>query len=107
MTSIEASRYIGFCVAITWKDPCELKQQISSAYRGKEGLATWIEWGIVDDVHEDVLRFKHGEASSPGQVEPDEADYGYIPVCLIEEIVVMRSGLPDKEDDDEEDADVL
>ena len=101
MTSQEATKYIGHCVAITWKDPCELKQQMISAFRGRAGLATWIEWGIVDDVSEDVLRFKHGEVVCPGQVEPDEADYGYIPVCLIDTIIVMSSGIKEEEEDDD------
>ena len=90
MTSEEVSKFIGKIVAIRWKDPSELIRNIDTAPKGRAGLATWVEWGLVDDVTEDVLRFRHGEVISAQQADPDEANFGYIHTVLIDSMVQLR-----------------
>ncbi len=90
MTSEEVLKFIGKLVAIRWRDPSELMRNIATAPKGRDGLATWVEWGLVDDVTDDVLRFRHGEVLSAQQVDPDEANFGYIHVVLIDSIVQLR-----------------
>jgi len=60
MTEVEIRPFIGKIVAVRWRDPTEDRQLIKLAPKGKDGLATWIEWGLVDDVTEDVVRIRHG-----------------------------------------------
>jgi hypothetical protein len=89
MTEAEIRPFIGKIVAVRWRDPSEDRQLIKLAPKGREGLATWVEWGLVDDVTDEVMRFRHGEALSPEDEHPDEASFGYIHIALIDSIVQM------------------
>lgn len=89
MTDAEVRPFIGKLVAVRWRDPTEDRELIKLASKGLNGLATWVEWGLVDDLTEDVMRFRHGEAISLGDERPDEATFGYIPIALIDSIVQL------------------
>ena len=88
---------LGKVVRITWKDPREAR--IKSRYpgthqdivRGRASLATWTEYGIVEDMTEGVLHLQQGVATDP----PGESDqeheivYSVVPEELIELVVVL------------------
>ena len=89
MTEAEVRPFIGKIVAVRWRDLTDDREMIKVAAKGKDGLATWVEWGLVDDVTDEVMRFRHGEALSPLDERPDEATFGYIHVILIDSIVQL------------------
>lgn len=86
VTSAEVKKFIGKLVEVTWEDPCEERQYLVDAHKGRKALAKWVEWGKIDDVTERVLRMRHGEGYSPTAHKPNEALYGWIDVGLITDI---------------------
>lgn len=83
--------YIGKAVRISWKDPCgPVRIELSKARKGADGLARWVEYGVIDDITDGVVRFWSGTASSPGEERPDEALLGWIPEVLIDSVEVLE-----------------
>ena len=83
MTSAKVRKFMGNLVEVTWEDPCEERQDMIHASKGRKALAKWVEWGKIDDVTENVVRLSHGEGFSPGHGKPNEALYGWIDVRLV------------------------
>ena len=88
---------LGKVVRITWKDPREAR--VKSRYpgthqdivRGRASLATWTEYGIVEDITEGVLHLQQGLAVDP-PLETDQAHeitLSVVPEELIESVVVL------------------
>ena len=86
-------------VRVTWKDPKEAR--VGSRYedhhdipRGRASLATWVEWGLVEDITDGVLHLRQGRAIDP----PLDQDRTYtvvlsvIPEELIEKVVMLVDG---------------
>ena len=83
MTAAKVRKFMGKLIEVEWLDPCEDRQDIRYAAKGRKALAKWVEWGLLDDVTENVARLRHGRAYSPGHDKPNEALYGWIDVGLI------------------------
>lgn len=86
-------QYLGKEVRVTWRDPHQGDRiPLDSAPKGKAALATWTEWGRIDDLTDGIVRLVHSEAKNP----PYESEPGvevvptYIPEELIEDIVVLE-----------------
>lgn len=83
---------IGKCVEVHWMDPQWRRIDIDSAPKGRAALATWREFGQIDDVTDGVVRIVHSAAASAGS-EPgatDEIAFTPVPEALIEKIVVYQ-----------------
>ena len=88
--------YLGKTCQITWRDPISEndRMEIDKAPKGNVALAMWVEYGVIDDLTDGVVRFQHSVAHDPGEAKPHEALFGWIPEDLIENIVVL---VPEKE----------
>lgn len=101
MTEEQVRPFIGKIVALKWKDPADKQQMMAHALDGEAGLATWMEWVKIDSVKENVIRYLHGEAISPGDTEPDEANYGYVHVALVRSVIRLLPSLTERVTDEE------
>lgn len=83
--------YLGKICQITWRDPISEndRMEIDKALKGNAALARWVEYGVVDDITDGVVRFQHSLAYDPGENRPHEALFGWIPEDLIENIVIL------------------
>lgn len=88
---------LGKAVRIQWKDPrsARVKSNFPDSHqdivRGRASLATWTEYGLIEDVTEDVLHLRQGLAVDP-PLETDqshEVTLSIIPAELIELIVPL------------------
>jgi hypothetical protein len=81
-------RLIGRYVEIQWMDPHFNKVELLATLRGRIALATWIERGVIVDVHEGVVKVEHSLGIAAGQpiTNPNEHAYTAIPEALIEKI---------------------
>ena len=88
---------LGKIVRITWKDPrsARVKSHYPNTHqdivRGRASLATWSEYGVVEDVTEGVLHLQQSLAIDP-PLETDqqhEVILSIVPEELIEAIVVL------------------
>lgn len=83
--------YIGKVAAITWVDPIGGdRYAIEKAPKGLKALATWTEFGRIDNIEEEVVRIRHSEGFDPGEDKAGEGMYGYVHEALITEIVIME-----------------
>lgn len=65
---------IGKIVEITWEDPAQpgRRMPVRTALRGKQALASWKEYGVVDDITDGVVRVCHSLGSDPpGDKDPE------------------------------------
>lgn len=83
--------YLGRMCQITWRDPISEndRMEIDKAPKGNVALAKWVEYGVIDDLTDGVVRFQHSVAFDPSEAKPHEALFGWIPEDLIESIVVL------------------
>jgi hypothetical protein len=51
-------KYLGKVVEITWRDP-KWDRVNDKAPSGREALATWREYGVLDEIKEGVVRITH------------------------------------------------
>jgi len=81
-------RLIGRYVEIQWMDPHFNKVELLATLRGRTALATWIERGVIVDVHEGTVKVEHSLGIAAGQpvTNPNEHAYTAIPESLIEKI---------------------
>ena len=88
---------VGKQVRLTWKDPrnvhlvSKFPQTHQDIQRGRQTLATWTEWGRVEDITEGVVHLCQGLAVDP-PLETDqqhELTLSIIPEELIEVVVVL------------------
>lgn len=83
--------YIGKVAAIKWVDPIGGdRYAIDKAPKGLKALATWVEFGRIDNIEEEVVRIRHSEGFDPGEDKPGEGMYGYVHEALIVEIIIME-----------------
>lgn len=88
-------QYVGKFCEITWKDPSATRILLRDAPKGRAALATWREYGVVDDVTDGVIRIVHSAGCEPGTQTTDEIQYTAVDESLIELIRVFE---PVKED---------
>jgi hypothetical protein len=90
-------KYIGKVAEVTWRDPYSA-HITKDAPRGRATLATWTEYGVIDDVTEGVVRIVHsiGQDSSLIRDKP-ELHVSGIPEVLIERIRVFEPVSDEKE----------
>ena len=83
--------FLGKVCQITWLDPISENErnEIDKAPKGKAALAKWVEYGVIDDLSDGVVRFQHSVAFGPLDHRPDEALFGWIPEDLIETIIIL------------------
>ena len=66
-----ARTLIGKQVRVVWKDPrsCRLVSKFPQTHqdllRGRQTLATWTEWGRIEDITEGVVHLCQGFAADP------------------------------------------
>jgi hypothetical protein len=83
--------YEGRLVALKWVDPVDGDRlEIDKAPTGMKALASWIEYGKIDDISEGVVRIRHAEAFDAGSSEPSEAMFGYVHEALIIDITLLE-----------------
>lgn len=88
---------IGQQVRIVWKDPrtARLSSRFPDTHsdlpRGRATLATWTEWGYVEDITEGVLHLRQGIAVDPPleSNQQHEVILSIVPEELIEEIYIL------------------
>jgi len=68
--------------------------EASKALKGNAALAKWVEYGVIDDITDGVVRFRHGENYDPGEVEINQAMYGWLPEVLILDIKLLVPEVP-------------
>lgn len=86
-------RLLGKIVEVTWADPCEARLAMDAFKTGRAALATWVEYGIVHDISENVVVVAHSvsrKAGTPDNAAPDELSYTAIPEVLIEKLVAYE-----------------
>jgi len=80
---------IGCMVKIRWIDPMTATTTVrveGPPKRGRAGLATQVENGIIDDITEGVVRIMHYEATHPGEDQPDEYRHTWVLEDLVESV---------------------
>lgn len=88
--------YLGRMCRITWQDPVSENDRVvvSKAMKGNSALAKWIEYGVIDDLTDGVVRFRHSESFDPGDDEVHEALFGWVQEVLITEILILVPEVP-------------
>jgi len=88
--------YLGKVCRITWLDPCSENSRLSvlAAPKGEKALAKWVEYGIIDDITDGVVRFRHSESYDPEDTEVNEALFGWVQEDLVKEVVVLVPEVP-------------
>lgn len=84
---------VGRIVEITWRDPhTGDRMSRRSAPRGYEALATWTEYGVVDDITDGIIRLYHSKAVNPPYegTPQEEIVPSYIHEALVEKIQVLE-----------------
>jgi len=97
---------IGKFAEVTWRDPgngrvtSHDRKNRSDVARGMEALATWREYGVIDDVTEGVVRIIHSIGEDPPRVDDKSDDFfcTWVPEALVEQIRVFEPvGEPTRE----------
>jgi hypothetical protein len=88
--------YIGKVVEVAWIDPTSSlhREDFSDVKRGRAGLATWREFGMVFDVTDGVLILAHSLGTAPGETTPDEGMLTRIVEDLITDLKVLAPEAP-------------
>lgn len=83
--------YLHKLCRITWLDPVSENDRlpVAKAPRGSSALAKWVEYGVIDDLTDGVVRFRHSESYDPGDSEVNEALFGWVQEELIASIDIM------------------
>lgn len=86
---------IGKFVEIQWRDPAGgvTRQQLKDAPIGRAALATWREYGVVDNITDGVVRIVHSAGAEPGEPadSTDEICMSAVPEELIERIRIFET----------------
>ena len=79
--------YVGSVVAVTWRDPVSMRRkELHEAKVGMDALATWTEYGMLDDLTDGVLRICHSEGYDGNQDKRDEICYTAVWEVLVTNI---------------------
>ncbi len=86
-------RLLGKSVEITWLDPKWDRVSGGNVPKGRAALATWHEYGIIDDVTEGVVRLVHSAGAEGSRTLTVDSDYvcTWIPEALIEKVISMSA----------------
>ena len=87
-------KFIGKVVKLVWVDPAgPERMEVSKARKGRAALARWVDYGIVDDITEGVIRLKQSEGwdGGMGHPGPDEASYTWTVEDLVESIEILEA----------------
>jgi len=92
---------IGKRVEVLWRDPVSNPRRVPlrKAPKGRDALASWREYGVIDDITDGVARIVHSYADDPpvdSDPEP-EVFCTWVPEDLIESVTVLDVGQPAKE----------
>ena len=85
--------YLGKIVEITWRDPYEgERMSLRNAPKGFQALATWVEYGVIDDITDGIIRLYHSKAVNPPYVATDQVEIvpSFLHEALIETIRVLE-----------------
>lgn len=82
--------YLGRVVSLQWMDPTFTRVELPSPLKGREALSTWLEYGMIDDITDGVVRIVHSSARKCGSDETDELAFTGIPEALIERITLYE-----------------
>lgn len=88
--TITKTKYLGKLVSMTWRDPGYARQSIQNALKGRAALASWTEYGIIDDITEGVVRLVHSAGKDPYSQETDEICFTVVDEALVESITVFE-----------------
>lgn len=81
---------IGKVIEVRWIDPREDHHDSDRpALVGKAALAKWIEWGVVNDITDGVLRLMYSTTWIPDENKANAFHFTWIPVALIVDIRVL------------------
>jgi hypothetical protein len=83
---------VGKVVEIIWRDPGTDRKPLRDALKGSAALASWKEYGLVDDLTDGVVRVIHSAGYDPGETEIDEISYTVVPEALVEKVTVYTAG---------------
>ena len=83
-------RLIGKVVSIQWCDPNNARGPIETLKKGRDALATWLEFGTLHDVTDGIVLIAHSYATEPGGEKPDEVQRTAIHEALIEKVTVYE-----------------
>lgn len=86
--------YLGKVVEVQWRDPTSggRRAHLSEAPVGRAALATWREYGVVDNITDGIIRIVHSAGADPGlpPESTDEIMWTVVPEELIERIRVFE-----------------
>ena len=83
-------QYLGKVIQLTWRDPGTQRVPLHQALKGRDALAMWDEYGLVDDITDGVVRIIHSSGKDPGARDVDEIAYTVVDESLVEKIVVYE-----------------
>lgn len=84
--------YMGKYVEIIWRDPNVRRAEMHEVLKGMDALATWSEYGVIQDITDGVILIVHSSARNVG-TDPkvtDEISYTAVHEALVEKIVVFE-----------------
>jgi hypothetical protein len=82
--------YVGSAVKVTWRDPISMaRKELWEVPTGMDALATWVEYGVLDDLTDGVLRIVHSEGFTSGKGVKDEICYTAVWEVLVVDIRKM------------------
>ena len=85
--------YLNQVVALKWVDPCTAGERLDldKAPKGREALAKWEEFGLIDDITDGVVRLRYAHAWEDVNADtPNEAVFTWLPEELITEIEILK-----------------
>lgn len=79
--------HLGKVAKVVWRDPGSnpKRQTLTKAWKGRSALATWEEYGIIDDITDGVARIVHSLAHDP-PADPDPETEIYC-TWVVEELI--------------------
>lgn len=90
-------QYLGKFVAVRWMDPNYDRVDSDKLKKGREALATWVEYGVIHDITDGVVLIAHSMSSAAGEPPPpentDEIARTAVHESLIEKITVYEAGV--------------
>jgi len=83
--------YIGKEVRLTWVDPTHFRFRAPEFPPvGKAALAQQVEYGVIDDITDSVIRISHTMTTYPGETVTAGTNYTYTLEDLVTALVVLE-----------------
>lgn len=90
-------QFLNKVVSVRWRDPGYDRKPMLRALKGRDALAVWEEYGVIDDVTDGVVRIVHSAGKEPGAAAVDEICYTVIDEALVESVTVYEPVKPPAE----------